>query len=107
MVEIPASLQMWFWTALGAGILFIRWSATSHLEAWGLSMVLRRFFEEDDGRLFAAVEILLFVGIGCAAGTALAQPSTPAQAITAGFGWTAFFTNPVSLTDGRRTEGET
>ena len=40
------------------------------------------------------IELALFVILGAILGIALTQPTSQAQAVTAGFGWTGFFTVP-------------
>jgi hypothetical protein len=39
-------------------------------------------------------ECVIFVVLGSVLSVAITQPTTPAQAVTAGFGWTGFFTVP-------------
>lgn len=39
-------------------------------------------------------KLAIFVALGSIIGIALTQPGSPAQAVTAGFGWTGFFSVP-------------
>lgn len=88
-----------FWlTGVGSVILYVRWSATGELHAIGLESVLTKFGLA--GRSLSAVELLLFVTLGTVVGYSMTSPVNPAQALAAGFGWTAAFSQAPRVTAG-------
>ncbi len=86
-----------FWnitfTAIGVAIFWGKWGRTK-LKAYILSDMVNLFPMSDKWR--AAVEFIIFVTLGCLVGIAVAQPTTAAQALTAGLGWTGFVSRPAS-----------
>lgn len=75
-------------TAIGAAVFWGKWGKT-RLKAFVLSDLLNAF--PLNPKVRGAIELLIFVALGCIVGIAVVQPTSAAQAITAGFGWTGLF----------------
>lgn len=92
------SPQFTFWnvmfTAVGAAVFWGKWGRLS-LRAFVLSDILNLFPLKGSHR--AAIEFVIFMGLGCLVGIGVAQPHNAVQALTAGFGWTGFFSTRPSL----------
>jgi hypothetical protein len=86
-----------FWnvafTAIGVAIFWGKWGRTK-LKAYVLSDIVNLLPVDDKWR--SAIEFVVFVAFGCLVGIGVTQPTTAAQALTAGLGWTGFVTRPVS-----------
>ncbi len=61
------------------------------------AFVLRDFIDllGVNDRVKTAIELLVFITLGCLVGIAATEPVTSMQAMTAGFGWTGLFARPV------------
>ena len=75
-------------TAIGAAVFWGKWGKTK-LKAFVLSDLLNAIPMKP--KIRGAIELLIFIALGCAVGIALVQPTNAAQALTAGFGWTGLF----------------
>lgn len=76
------------YTALGAAFFWSRTGRTK-LKVYVLSWLFDAFKVPDCGARQVA-EFVLFIVFGCLIGIGIANPTTVAQAVTAGFAWTAF-----------------
>jgi hypothetical protein len=87
--QIP-SFTEWniIYTALGAALFWGKWGRT-RLKAYVLSDIVELLPVSDHWR--SAIELTIFVTIGCVVGIGVVQPLNPTQALTAGFGWTGLF----------------
>jgi hypothetical protein len=92
------SPQFTFWnitfTAIGVSVFWGKWGRT-RLKAFLLSDILNLFHLKPSHR--AAAEFIIFMILGCLIGIGVTQPHNAVQALTAGFGWTGFFAQRVSL----------
>jgi len=77
-------------TAIGVSVFWGKWGRTK-LKAYVLSDLVSLIPVNDAWR--GAIEFLIFLTIGCLVGIGVAQPTSPAQALTAGLGWTGFITH--------------
>ncbi|CAG9193399.1 conserved hypothetical protein [Burkholderia gladioli] len=82
-----ADWHAWVITSIGAGLLWGRLGRTK-VKAYVLSAWLDTFMRSD-GFWRVTVEVVLFVGVGTFLALGLCSPSTFAQALGAGFGWTS------------------
>jgi len=91
MFQIP-SFTFWnvAFTGVGVAVFWGKWGRTK-LRAYLLSDLLNLVPVDEKWR--AAIEFLVFLTLGCLVGIGIVQPTTPTQALTAGFGWTGFFTH--------------
>ncbi len=91
MFEVP-SFTFWnvVFTAVGAAVFWGKWGRT-RLRAYLLSDLVNLLNIDDEWR--SAIEFLIFLTLGCLVGIGVVRPTTPTQALTAGFGWTGFFTH--------------
>jgi hypothetical protein len=91
MFQVP-SFTFWnvAFTAVGVAVFWGKWGRTK-LQAYILSDLLNLVPVDDKWR--SAIEFLIFLTLGCLVGIGIVQPTTPTQALTAGFGWTGFFTH--------------
>jgi hypothetical protein len=92
--QIP-SFTFWniVFTAIGVAVFWGKWGRT-RLKAYVLSDLVNLIPVGAKQR--AAIEFLVFLVLGCLVGIGVVQPTTPAQALTAGLGWTGFFTHHAS-----------
>ena len=88
-----------FFTATGAIVFWAGKGEKSQLRALGLSSLVNLLPWNRGLKLF--LQFIIFVGLGCIVGIAVAQPSNARQALTAGFGWTSLLT---SLSKGKAQE---
>jgi hypothetical protein len=89
MFQSP-SFSFWniVFTAIGVSVFWGKWGR-SKLQAYLLHDVVNLLHLSEERR--GAIEFLIFLVLGCLVGIGVTQPTTPAQAITAGFGWTGLF----------------
>ena len=89
MFQVP---HFGFWnvvfTAIGAAVYWGKWGRTK-LKAYVLSDLIALVPLSPKWR--SALEFIIFLTVGCLVGIAVAQPTSPVQALTAGFGWTGLF----------------
>jgi hypothetical protein len=89
MFQLP---HFGFWnvvfTAIGAAVFWGKWGRTK-LKAYVLSDLIALL--PVGKKLQCAIEFGVFLILGCLVGIAVVQPTTPTQALTAGFGWTGLF----------------
>jgi hypothetical protein len=92
--QIP-SFTFWniVFTAIGVAVFWGKWGRTK-LKAYVLSDLVNLIPVDENWR--AAIEFLIFLVLGCLVGIGVAQPTTPTQALSAGLGWTGFFTHQAS-----------
>ena len=92
MFEVPeVSAWQFAFAAMGAAVLWAR---------WGQRRELRIVFLEEGINVLPvsrswkrAIGMLLFITVGGYIGAAIYDPTTAMQALTAGFAWTAVFTD--------------
>jgi hypothetical protein len=77
------------YVAIGVIVLWCKTSKTNR-NIYGLSPVLELFF--GDGHLRSIIELIIFIVLGCLVSDGLVVPTTAAQAIAAGLGWTGLMT---------------
>ena len=83
-----ASGEMILFTAVGAAALWAKWGRQK-LRVWLFSDLIELVPVNERWR--PLIEFLVFISLGCVVGIGFVNPSTPAQALTAGFGWTGLF----------------
>ncbi len=86
------------YTAIGASVFWAKWGR-SRLRPYVLPDIVGLLPLPDRAR--AAVEFLVFLGLGCLVGMAI-EPRNAIQAMTAGFGWTGAFAHPQLRTGGEK-----
>ncbi len=90
--EVFQAPHFTFWTttytALGAGFFWSRTGRTK-LKVYVLSSMFDAF-KVPDGPWRQLTEFVIFIIFGCLIGIGIANPTTVAQAVTAGFAWTGF-----------------
>lgn len=88
MFKVP-DFDVWqvIYTAIGVAVFWMKWGRTK-LRAYALSDLIEIFCK---GKLATIMEFAVFILLGCLVGIGVAQPQNAAQALTAGFGWTGFF----------------
>jgi hypothetical protein len=86
-----------FWniayTAIGAAVLWGTWGRNK-LKVFVFSDVVALVLS---GRAAIFAEFAIFILLGCLVGIGIARPTNPAQALSAGLGWTAALARPRSL----------
>jgi hypothetical protein len=80
-------MQLFGYTAIGAVVSWSKYGREK-LRVFFLSKVLDIFFDSDEGKFRAIIELLIFIILGCIVSMSFVSPITSAQAITAGLGWT-------------------
>jgi hypothetical protein len=72
--------------------VIVPWCKTSKAQRniYGLSPVIEMFLSNE--RAKSALELIVFLTVGCLISHGVVVPSTPAQAIAAGLGWTGLMT---------------
>jgi hypothetical protein len=72
--------------------VIVLWSKTSKTQrnVYGLTAVVEMVFASEKVRGF--VELIVFLSIGCIISHGIVAPTTPAQAVAAGLGWTGLMT---------------
>ena len=79
-------LIMVAYTAFGVIFLYCKWGR-KRIKVFALSEILDMWTtEQTKSRMIA--ELIIFVVLGCILAIGVVQPTTPAQALTAGLGWT-------------------
>ena len=77
---------MVLYTALGVIFLYCKWGR-KRIKVYALSEILDMWTTEQTTPRLAA-ELIIFVVVGCILAIGVVDPTTPAQALTAGLGWT-------------------
>lgn len=77
------------YTAIGAAVFWSKWGR-NQLRAYGLSEIVALVPVRP--KLKIAIEFSIFIVLGCIVGIGIASPSNAPQALSAGMGWTGFFT---------------
>jgi hypothetical protein len=77
------------YVAVGVIVLWCKTSKANR-SIYGLSPIFALIFRNE--RVKSIVELIVFLTIGCLISMGLVVPSTPAQAVAAGLGWTGFMT---------------
>jgi hypothetical protein len=72
--------------AVGVAISFAK-AGGQQRTIYGLSAVVAKFVADTERR--AALEVIIFLIIGCLLSLGIAQPTNPAQAFAAGVAWTS------------------
>ena len=72
--------------------VIVLWSKTSKTQrnVYGLTAVVEMIFSNE--RVRGVVELIVFLTIGCIISHGIVAPTTPAQAVAAGLGWTGLMT---------------
>lgn len=86
MFENP-SFHLWsvIYAALGATLFWSKWGR-ERLRAYYLSELVEILVKDERARI--AIELVLFVTIGCLVAVGIVRPQNIPQAFTAGLGWT-------------------
>ena len=84
---LPLGLKITY-TAVGSAIFWGRWGY-KRLRPFVLADLIALLPGSHMQK--TALEFLIFVALGCFVGIGIVDPQTPAQAISAGFGWTGLF----------------
>jgi hypothetical protein len=88
-MTLEEGVPIWQLHAYAAAGALLLWGKLGKYgrEVYGLSDILRRFGFSDRARL--VLEPILFVAIGAFLAVVFVQPTTVAQAVAAGLGWTS------------------
>lgn len=76
-----------FFTAAGAIVFWARKGGKSELKAFYLNDIVNLLPWNRGVR--TGLEFIIFMCLGCIVGIGFTEPSSPRQALTAGFGWTS------------------
>ena len=79
-----------FFTAVGVIVLWGK-LGPDRMKVYALSNLIRTLVSSD--RLTVSLEFAVFLFIGVVAAVGIVQPTTIAQAISAGLGWTGLFSH--------------
>ena len=91
MLENIHSIMLVFSTALGAFMLWAKWSQ-KRSKVFILADVIELFCEKDS-QTARQLEFIVFIALGCFVGIVMVEPATIRQAFAAGLGWTSFCIN--------------
>lgn len=77
------------YSAIGAGSLWFKFAKVEQRKVYIFSGFLERLISDQDVR--RSVELIAFCAFGAFVAVSIVQPNSAASAISAGIGWTGFF----------------